>query len=328
MKYIQLGNSDLKISKVGYGCMGLSHAFGVALNEEEAIEKIRKAYEVGYRFFDTAECYTGTYLDGTIAYNEEVVGKAVKPFRKDIILATKFGVKFSETEMILDSRPETIRQSLEGSLKKLNTEYIDLYYQHRIDPNVEPEEVATVMKELINEGKIKSWGISEVDDEDYLRRAYKVCPVSAVENMYSLIDRYTEKLFPVFEELGITMVAYTPLAKGFLSGQYNQKPNFDNPEDNRASRLQFTEEGINYYHQALDIIESLAKEKNATLAQISLAWMMSKKEWIVPIPGSRNEGRILENANASDIVLTKDEVQSIDAALNKLNLVDTASQWR
>lgn len=328
MKYTKLGNTDMTISKAGYGCMGLTHAFGKAMADEEAIAKIQYAYKVGYRLFDTAECYVGTYEDGTTAYNEVVVGKAIKPFRDDIVLASKFGVSFGEYKLITDSRPETIRESLEGSLKRLDTDHIDLYYQHRIDPKVEPEVVANTMKELIAEGKIKAWGISEVnpEDVDYLRRAHAVCPVSAVENMYSLIDRYTEQIFPVLEELGITMVAYTPLAKGFLSGNFITKPNFDDPEDGRAFRLQFQEEGIKYYRQALDIIEDLAKKKNATLAQISLAWMMCKHEWIVPIPGTRNESRIEENANASDIVLTKDEIHSIDNSLNKLNLTDTASQ--
>lgn len=200
--------------------------------------------------------------------------------------------------------------------------------QHRIDPSVEPEVVAGVMKDLIQEGKIRAWGISEVEDADYLRRAHAVCPVSAVENMYSLIDRYTENLFPVFEELGLTMVAYTPLAKGFLSGNYTSKPDFKDAEDNRQGRLQFTEEGVKYYHRALDVIAGLAKEKNATLAQISLAWMMNRHSWIVPIPGTRNEGRMKENADASEIVLTQKQVDSIDEALNRLHLVDTASQWR
>ena len=328
MKSIQLGNTEIYVSKVGYGCMGLSHAFGTPLTEEEAIQKIHAAYNAGYRYFDTAECYTGIDETGNIVYNEEVVGKGIKDFRKDIILATKFGVKMTATELLTDSSPETIRKSLEGSLKRLGTDYVDLYYQHRIDPNVEPEVVAGVMKELIEEGKIRAWGISELEDEEYLRRANAVCPVAAVQNMYSLIDRYTESLFPVFEELGITMFAYTPLAKGFLSGVYKEKPTFKDSQDFRGGRLQFSEGGFDYYNQAIDLIRQLADEKKATLAQISLAWMMNKTTKIIPIPGTRTESRMIENANASEVVLTPEEVKAIDDALNKLNLTDTASQWR
>lgn len=324
MKYSVLGNTGMKISTVGLGCMGLSHAFGTPLEKEDAADKIRQAYEMGYTFFDTAECYTGTNPDGTTAYNEEAVGMGIKAFRDKIVLATKCGVSISDNRLIVDSSPASIRKALEGSLKRLGTDYVDLYYQHRVDPKTEPEAVAETMGALIKEGKIRSWGISEVGEE-YLRRAHAVCPVSAVQNIYSMIDRGTESLFPTLEELGITLVAYTPLAKGFLSGTYEKRPEFGHPEDNRSGRYQFSEVGFVYYQAVLELIGSIAEEKNASLAQISLAWMMSKKPWISPIPGTRTPSRMLENANASDMLLNSAELSKIDAALEKMNLSDTVS---
>lgn len=325
MKTRKLGRTGWDISAVGLGCMGLSHAFGTPLEKAEAADKVRAAYDMGYTLFDTAECYTGTNPDGTTAYNEEAVGEGIKGFRDKIILATKCGVIHSYQGLTMDSRPETIRKSIEGSLRRLQTDYVDLYYQHRVDPKVEPEVVAETMGELIKEGKIRAWGISAVDEE-YLRRAHAVTPVTAVQNMYNMIDRDTEKLFPVFEELGITLVAYTPLAKGFLSGRYEERPVFEHPEDNRGGRFQFSEEGFKYYQQALDLIRSTAESKNATMAQIALAWMMQKRPWITPIPGTRSVERMRENADASDILLTADEVQALDDALDKMGLVDTSAR--
>lgn len=253
------------------------------------------------------------------------MGDGIQGIRDKIVLCTKCGVRFTATGMEMDSRPETIRKSLEGSLRRLKTDYIDLYYQHRVDPQVEPEVVADTMAQLIKEGKIRAWGISAVSEE-YLRRAHKVCPVSAVQNMYNLIDRDTESLFPTLEELGITLVAYTPLAKGFLSGSYLERPTFDHPEDNRSGRYQFSEEGFRYYQAALDLLRSIAQEKNATMAQIALAWMLCKKPWIVPIPGTRNVSRMEENAKASDLTLLPQEVEQIDAALDRLHLASTSSR--
>lgn len=320
-----LGNTNIEISPVGLGCMGLSHAFGTPLEKADAANKVRAAFDMGYTFFDTAECYTGTNPDGTIAYNEEAVGEGIQSFRDKIVLATKCGVKFSDKGMLLDSSPETIRKSVEGSLKRLQTDYIDLYYQHRVDPKVEPEVVAETMAQLKKEGKIRAWGISCVE-EDYLRRAHAVCPVSAVQNVYSVIDRDTERLFPVFEELGITLVAFTPLAKGFLSGRYQQRPVFDHPEDNRSGRFQFSEEGFRYYQQALDLIRTVAEEKGATMAQICLAWMIRRKPWIVPIPGTRNPERMKENLASADVALAAEDIARLDAALNKMNLADAAAR--
>lgn len=325
MNMRKLGMTGMDVTPVGLGCMGLSHAFGTPLEKQEAADKVVAAYDMGYRFFDTAECYTGTNPDGTTAYNEEAVGIGIKGFRDKIILATKCGVIHSYSGLTMDSRPETIRKSIEGSLKRLGTDYVDLYYQHRIDPKVEPEVVADTMGQLIKEGKIRAWGISCVT-EDYLRRAHAVTPVSAVQEMYNLIDRKIEELFPTIEELGITMVAYTPLAKGFLSGSYVERPVFDHPEDNRGGRYQFSEEGFAAYQSVLNLIRGIAEKKNATLAQISLAWMMGKKPWIVPIPGTRNVSRMQENLNAADIGLTAAEVQAIDDALNALNLVDSSAK--
>lgn len=325
MKYKTLGKTGIKISAVGLGCMGLSHAFGTPLGKREAADKVRAAFDLGYTFFDTAECYTGTNPDGTTAYNEEAVGEGIRGIRDKIVLCTKCGVRHLGDHLEMDSRPETLRKSLEGSLKRLGTDYIDLYYQHRVDPKVEPEVVAETMAQFIKEGKIRAWGISAVG-EDYLRRANAVCPVSAVQNMYSLIDRDTETLFPALEELGVTLVAFTPLAKGFLSGKYLERPTFDHPEDNRSGRYQFSEEGFVYYQAVLELIRSMAQEKGATMAQIALAWMMCRKPWIVPIPGTRNVSRMEENAKASDIILTPQEVEQIDGALDQMHLASTASR--
>lgn len=320
-----LGNTNIEISPVGLGCMGLSHAFGTPLEKAEAADKIKAAFEMGYTFFDTAECYTGTNPDGTTAYNEEAVGQGIQGIRDKIVLATKCGVAFSDSGMLLDSSPAAIRKAIEGSLRRLQTDYIDLYYQHRVDPKVEPEVVAETMAQLKKEGKIRAWGISCVE-EDYLRRAHAVCPVSAVQNVYSVIDRATEKLFPVFEELGITLVAFTPLAKGFLSGRYAERPTFDHPEDNRSGRFQFSEEGFQYYQQALDLIRGIAEEKFATMAQVCLGWMIRKKPWIVPIPGTRSVERMKENLNSADVALSAEDIAKIDEALNKMNLADAAAR--
>lgn len=320
-----LGNTNIEISPVGLGCMGLSHAFGTPLEKAEAADKIKAAYDMGYTFFDTAECYTGTNPDGTTAYNEDAVGQGIKGIRDKIVLATKCGVLHKGDHLEMDSRPETIRKSIEGSLKRLQTDYVDLYYQHRVDPNVEPEVVAETMAQLKKEGKIRAWGISCVE-EDYLRRAHAVCPVSAVQNVYSVIDRDTERLFPVFEELGITLVAFTPLAKGFLSGRYSERPTFDHPEDNRSGRFQFSEEGFQYYQQALDLIRGIAEEKTASMAQVCLAWMIRKKPWIVPIPGTRSTERMMENLSSAYVNLTAEDISGIDEALNKMNLSDAAAK--
>ena len=311
---------DLKVSAVGLGCMGMTHASGAPANVKEMTELLVQAVDIGYTMFDTAECYTGVNPDGSTAYNEELVGQALKPYRDKIVLATKCGVQHKGDHLEMDSRPETIRKSVEGSLKKLQTDHIDLYYQHRINPKVEPEEVAGTMSELIKEGKILYWGISEVDEE-YLRRAHKVCPVTAIQNRLSMMYRDYEKLFPVLEELQVGFVAFSPLANGFLTACYRDTSQFEqSPADFRSSMPQFTKEGVEQNADLLDLIQTKAKEKDATPAQISLAWMLAKQPYIVPIPGSRKLSRLQENLDAAEIALTKEEVAQIDDALDHMTM--------
>ena len=311
---------DLKVSAVGLGCMGMTHASGAPANVKEMTELLAQAVDIGYTMFDTAECYTGVNPDGSTAYNEELVGQALKPYRDRIVLATKCGVQHKGDHLEMDSRPETIRKSVEGSLKKLQTDHIDLYYQHRIDPKVEPEEVAGAMSELIKEGKILHWGISEVDEE-YLRRAHKVCPVTAIQNRLSMMYRDYEKLFPVLEELQVGFVAFSPLANGFLTACYRDTSQFEqSPADFRSSMPQFTKEGVEQNADLLELIQTKAKEKDATPAQISLAWMLAKRPYIVPIPGSRKLSRLQENLGAAEIALTKEEVAQIDDALDHMTM--------
>ena len=321
MKYRILGK-DLKVSAIGFGCMGLSHAYGKATDEREAIRVIQEAVEMGYNFFDTAQCYMSVNADGSIGYNEELVGKALKKYRDKVVIATKFGVHLEDGTVgkpIADARKSEIIKSVEASLKKLNVECIDLYYQHRVDKNISPEEVAEVMSELIKAGKISHWGISEVD-EDYLRRANSVCPVTAIQNRYSMMARHYEKLFPVLEELNIGFVAFSPLANGFLSGKYNVDSKFEQGIDYRSVMPQFSPEGIKQNEALLKLLQNIAEQKNATLAQISLAWLMCKKPWIVPIPGSRKIERIKENREAINIELSLDEVKMIDIALDNIKM--------
>lgn len=318
MKKRKLGNSDLFVNPVGLGCMGFSHASGDPVDSATAIKILRQAYEMGYDFFDTAEAYTGVFPDGTVSYNEELVGAALKGVRDKVVIATKMGVHHNEDlSLRLDSRPETIRSSVETSLKRLGTDYIDLYYQHRIDPNVEPETVAETMAQLIKEGKIRYWGISETTEE-YLRRANAVCPVTAIENRYSMMARWHEKIFPVCEELNVAYVAFSPMANGFLTGKYTPDTKFEGKQDYRAGMPQYTEEGYEKAKVLLAFLTELAAKKNATMGQLSLAWMICKKPYIVPIPGSRKMNRLEENFKAGDVVLTPEEVQKIDDKLSTM----------
>lgn len=319
MEKRRVGTTDNYVNPIGIGCMGLSHAYGTPTPKAEAIEILRKAIEIGYNFFDTAECYIGTNPDGSISYNEEIVGEAVKPFREKVVVCTKFGVTHQGRDLITDSSPERIRKSIEGSLKRLQMSYVDIYDQHRIDPKVEPEVVAGVMKELIQEGKIKCWGISEVN-EDYLRRAHKVCPVTVIQNRYSMLARGHEKMFPICEELGITFVAYSPIANGFMSGAYNEKSQFNEKGDYRASMPQFKEGGFKSAEQLMEELKQIADQKKATLAQLSLAWIINKHHNCIPIPGSRKVSRLEENFHAGDIVLTPEEIKHIDDLLDKADI--------
>lgn len=321
MQYRTLG-SDLTVSAVGLGCMGMSHAYGAPADKKQMTELLAQAVDLGYTFFDTAEVY------GTSEHphdNEELVGAALKPYRDKIVLATKFGIHFDMTStatnkpLVPDSRPEVIRTSVEASLKRLGTDHIDLYYQHRLDPKIPIEEVAGVMADLIREGKITHWGLSEAT-EDTIRRAHAVCPVTAIQNRYSMMARWYENLFPVLEELHIGYVAFSPLANGFLSGKYDKSSQFDAETDYRSIMPQFQPENIDRNHDLLTLLQKLAEQNNATPAQISLAWMLCKKPYIVPIPGTRRLSRLLENAGAANVTLSAEEVSAIDEALNGMEM--------
>ncbi len=316
-----LGN-DLTVSALGLGCMGFSHAYGAATEDDEAIANIRKAFDIGYTMFDTAEVY-GTSDDPH--RNEVIVGKALKDIRNQVQIVTKFGIHFDRTSpevkkpLVTDARPETIRKSVEGSLKRLGTDHIDLYFQHRIDANTQPEVVAEVMNELIKEGKILHWGISEANEE-YLRRADAVCKVTAVENRYSMMARQYEALFPVLEELKVGLVAFSPMANGLLTGRYDKDSQFDAKLDYRSNMPQFQPEAYEQNRKLLQLLDELAKEYQATPAQISLAWMLCKKPWIVPIPGTRKISRMEENAASAEITLSTEEVEKLDDLLGTIGM--------
>ena len=308
--------TDLTVSALGLGCMGFSHAYGAPTKEGEAVRAIRAAFDLGYTLFDTAEVY-GTQDDPHA--NERLVGEALKGVRDQVQIISKFGIRFDESSpevnkpLVPDARPEVIRASVEGSLRRLQTDHIDLYFQHRIDPAVEPEVVAGVMADLIREGKILHWGISEAG-EDYLRRAH------AVENRYSMMARQYEALFPVLEELNVGFVAFSPMANGFLTGAYGREARFDPKLDYRSAMPQFTPEAVDKNQGLLDLLRRYGREKGATPAQISLAWMLGKKPWIVPIPGTRRVERMRENAGAAEVVLTPEEVAALDRALDQVSM--------
>ena len=288
--------------------------FGTMADLEELIEK---AIDEGCTFFDTAEIY-GTTEDPH--HNEKLLGEVLRPYRNKIVLASKCGIRFDETAttvnkpLIPDGRPEMIKASIEGSLMRLNTDHLDLYYIHRIDMTVPIEETAGAMKELMEQGKITHWGLSEASEE-IIRRAHKVCPVTAIQNRYSMMYRDYEKLFPVLEELKIGFVAFSPLANGLLTAAYHSHGEFEKPGDYRSAMPQFTEEGLKENNEFMSWMKVIAEEKNATPAQISLAWMLAKKPYIVPIPGTRKVNRLEENMESADIKLTQDEVKSIDEML-------------
>ena len=311
---------DLKVSAVGLGCMGMTHAYGAPADKREMTELIAQAVDQGCTFFDTAETYGTRECPHD---NEELVGAALKPYRDKVIIATKFGIHFDWSSdavnlpVVADSRPEVIRSSVEGSLKRLQTDHIDLYYQHRPDPKIPIEEVAGVMAELIREGKIIHWGLSEAK-EDTIRRAHAVCPVTAIQNRYSMMARWHEELFPVLEELGIGYVAFSPMANGLLSGKYGKDTVFGGHEDYRSVMPQYQPENIERNRELLELLRNTAAAKNATPAQISLAWMLCKKPYIVPIPGTRKPERLTENLGAANVELTDAEVAALDAALDRI----------
>jgi aryl-alcohol dehydrogenase-like predicted oxidoreductase len=316
MEHRKLGG--LTVSPVGLGCMGFTHAYGAVSDEAEAITALRAAVSIGYTFFDTAECYVGESPDGAISHNEELVGKALAPYRGSVVIATKFGVRHENRQLVMDSSPASVRRSLEGSLKRLGVDAIDLYYQHRIDPKVQPEDIARLMADLMQEGKIRHWGISEAN-EAYLRRAHAVCPVTCVQNRYSMMARWHESLFPVLEELHIGYVAFSPLANGILSDAFKKGSRFGK-DDYRSAMPQYSDEAFEQNKPLLGLIRDLASAKKATPAQISLAWMLCKKPYIVPIPGSRSISRMEENFAACSIVLHPAEVAGIDEKLSAMEM--------
>ena len=316
MKKRKLGKSNLEVSAIGLGCMGMTFAYGPPGNKEEMIALIRSAVERSVTFFDTAEVY-GPYT------NEELVGEALAPLRKQVVIATKFGFKAaSRVESRwsdLDSRPERIRQVAEASLKRLRTDVIDLFYQHRVDPKVPIEDVAGAVKELIGEGKVKHFGLSEPGVQT-IRRAHAVQPVSAVQSEYSLWFRDPEKeLLPVLEELSIGFVPYSPLGRGFLTGKMDENTTFDS-SDFRNMLPRFTPEARKANQALIDLLGELAKRKKATPAQIALAWLLAQKPWIVPIPGTTKLKRLEENIGAAEIEFTSDDLRDIESATLKINV--------
>ncbi|MPM17931.1 Aldo-keto reductase IolS [bioreactor metagenome] len=310
----------LEVSTIGLGCMGMDHAYGAPADRQEMIKLIRRAVELGCNFFDTAVIYGEA--------NEVLLGKALEIYnREDVIIATKFGIYGQKMvdgklENQLNSKPDSIREQVGGSLKRLGVDYIDLYYQHRVDPEVEPEAVAGVMKELMAEGKIKHWGLSNAP-LDYLRRAHAVCPVTCIENQYSMVFREPEKeIFQVCEELGIGFVAYSPLGNGFLSGKYDANTVY--PEGDFRSKMgRFSPEVMQKNQALLDLLKEIADSKNATSAQIVLAWELAQKPWIVPIPGTTKMHRLEENLGGVDIELSPEELKGINAALDALDIDET-----
>lgn len=319
MKSVTLGNTDIRISPVGLGCMGFTHAYGEPMDEMEAARLIREAHEMGYTLFDTAQRYTGIRADGTTAYNEDVVGLALEPIRDEVVIATKCGISIVDGERTPDARPETIRRSIDESLTRLRTDHVDLYYLHTIDPATPIETVAETMAELKAAGKILAWGISQCD-EDTLRRAHAVLPVSAVQLRYSMMARDEARIFGACRELGVTFVAFSPMANGFLTGAYTKAASYSlDKGDFRAMMPQFTEEGIKANQELLAYVGRLAEERGATMAQMSLAWMESRPECdIVPIPGSTDPKYLKENFDSCRVELTADEVHAIDAMLDKV----------
>jgi aryl-alcohol dehydrogenase-like predicted oxidoreductase len=312
MKKRKLGN--LEVSPIGLGCMGMSFGYGPAKEKQEMISLLRKAVELGVTFFDTAEMY-GPFT------NEELVGEALAPFREQVVIATKFGFKISSKgeQIGLDSRPEHIKEVADASLKRLSTDVIDLFYQHRVDPGVPIEEVAGAVKNLITEGKVKHFGLSEPGVHT-IRRAHAVQPVTAVQNEYSLWWRKPEEeVLPALEELGIGFVPFSPLGRGFLTGKVDENTTFDS-SDLRSTLPRFTPEARKANQALVDLLGEIARGKKATPAQIALAWLLAQKPWIVPIPGTTKLKRLEENIGAATIELTADDLREIESAASKIKV--------
>jgi aryl-alcohol dehydrogenase-like predicted oxidoreductase len=315
MQKRKLGKSNLEVSAIGLGCMGMSFGYGPARDKQEMIPVIRAAVERGVTFFDTAEVY-GPFT------NEELVGEALAPFREQVVIATKFGFKLDPTtgkQAGLDSRPEHIKEVAEASLKRLKVDVIDLFYQHRVDPNVPIEDVAGAVKDLIQHGKVEHFGLSEAGVQT-IRRAHAVQPVTALQSEYSLWWRKPEaEVLPTLEELGIGLVPYSPLGKGFLTGKIDENTRFDS-SDFRNIVPRFTPEARKANQAVVDLLGRIAKQKGATPAQIALAWLLAQKPWIVPIPGTTKLSRLDENIGSLEIKLTSDDLREIDSAALKITV--------
>lgn len=313
MQQRQLGQNGLTVSALGLGCMGLSFGYGPATDKQQAISLIRAAVERGVTLFDTAEIY-GPYI------NEEVVGEALAPVRDSVVIATKFGFDCDKPGQVLNSRPEHIRTAVEGSLKRLKTDYIDLYYQHRVDPDVPMEEVAGAVADLIAEGKVKHFGLSEAGAES-IRRAHAVCPVAALQSEYSLWWRQPEQeILPLLEELNIGFVPFSPLGKGFLAGAIDASTTFDS-SDFRNSVPRFSEASRQANQRLVKVVKGLAAEQGVTPAQIALAWLLAKAPRIVPIPGTTKLHRLEENLGAVNVTLSQDALGNINRALAEIDVV-------
>ena len=317
MKQRTLGKSGLEVSTLGLGCMGMSFSYGPPKDKQEMTSLLRAAVDRGVTFFDTAEVY-GPFI------NEELVGEALAPFRKQVVIATKFGFDLSGTDNRpgaagLNSRPDHIKEAVEGSLKRLKVETIDLLYQHRVDPNVPIEDVAGAVKELIQLGKVKHFGLSEAGVQT-IRRAHAVQPLTALQSEYSLWTRTPEKdVIPTLEELGIGFVPYSPLGKGFLTGKIDDKTTFDS-SDFRSRLPRFTPEALKANQALIDLLGKIGQRKKATPAQIALAWLLAQKPWIVPIPGTTKLHRLDENIGAAAVELTSDDLLEIDSAASKITV--------
>jgi len=312
MQKRKLGKSNLEVSAIGLGCMGLSFGYGPVTERQQAITLIRTAFDRGVTFFDTAEAY-GPFL------NEEVVGEALEPFRKEVVIATKFGFQDGDSHKGLDSRPERIRQVADAALKRLRTDVIDLFYQHRIDPKVPIEDVAGTVKDLVAQGKVKHFGMSEAGVES-IRRAHTIQPLAALQSEYSLWWREPEKeILPTLEELGIGFVPFSPLGKGFLTGTINENTTFDKT-DFRNIVPRFTAENRKANQILVEVLGRIATKSSASNAQIALAWLLAQKPWIVPIPGTTKLYRLEENIGAANIELSADDLRDINTAVGQVTV--------
>ncbi|MCF0049314.1 aldo/keto reductase [Dyadobacter sp. LJ53] len=308
-----LGKSGLEVSALGFGCMGLNFAYGKGLNRQQATTLLGNAVEKGITFFDTAEAY-GPFT------NEEIVGEALKPYRQDVVIATKFGFTEGDYTVGFDSSPKRIRSVAEASLKRLKTDYIDLFYQHRNDPNVPIEDVAGTVAELIKEGKVKHFGLSEADVQN-IRKAHAVQPLAALQSEYSLFWREPEnEILPTLEELGIGFVPFSPLGRGFLTGTIDANTKFED-SDYRKIVPRYNKENREANQALIDVLSRIAKQKNASSGQLALAWLLAKKPWIVPIPGTTKLSRLEENIGSATLVLTADELGQINTAVDAITLV-------